>query len=141
MVQQTKFFSVFDSFNKALKQEHDIAVSTINDHIDAIKDKGGIEGLIRIEDARQTGDIVELKLDLLVPLVPKMANIEQQLETIVDEARTRGQFQQDQSSSGGNDMLRLLTEQWDRKLRATLGMCHKNIALMLTNASCQMNMC
>ena len=130
------FSRFFDSFNKALQQEHDVAVSTINDYVDKITDKGRIEGLVRIEDARQTGDIIESKLDLFGP---KIANIEQHLETIVDQARTQGQFQQHQLPVGS--MLKLLCEQVDWTVREALGMCRRNIGLMLTNACYQINTC
>lgn len=120
------FSRFFDSFNKALKQEHDVAVSTINDYVNKITDQGRIEGLIKIEDARQTGDIIESKLDLVFG--PKIANIEQHLETIVDEVRTLGQFHLSVGS-----MLNPLFEQADRKDREELGTCRRNIVLMLTN--------
>lgn len=80
-------------------------MSTINDSIDIITDKGRIEGLLRIEDARQISDIIEWKLDMLVP---KIAKIEHHLETIVDKTRTQGQFRHDELLSVGKNMLSLL---------------------------------
>lgn len=85
------FSRFFDSFNKALKQEHDITVLNITNCIDIIKERGWIEGLMRVEDIRQTSDILEQKLDIIVP---RIASIEQYLGMIVDESRTQGQFQQ-----------------------------------------------
>lgn len=132
------FSRFFDSFNKALKQQNDVAVSIMNDYIDTVTDKGRIEGLIRIEDVRQTSDIIESKLDMLAP---KITNMERHLETIVDEARTQGGFQQNQSSSAGESMLNLLSEQVGLKVREILGMCRRNIAPVLTNVCYQINTC
>lgn len=120
------FSRFFDSFNKAVKEEHDVAVSSINDHIDIIAKKGFVEGLLSIEDVRQTGDIIEWKLDLLVP---RITNIEQNLEMLVDELRIQGQFQQDQLLSAGYSMRSLLLEQFDSKIRELVGMCHKNLCI------------
>lgn len=127
------FSRFFDSFNKKVKEEHDVAVSTINDHIDIIAKKGFVEGLLSIEDVRQTGDIIEWKLDLLVP---RITNIEQNLETLVDEVRIQGQFQQEQFLSAGYSMRSLLLAQVDSKIREAVGMCYRN--LCVSNNSCML---
>ena len=126
---KSSFSRFLDSFNKDVKKEHDAAVSIINEYIDIIAERGMMEGLLRIEDVRQTNDILEWKLDLLVP---KIANIEQYLETIVDENRTQGQFPKHQLLAAGNLMLSLLSEQVDSKIRETLGVSRRNVIPALT---------
>ena len=82
--------------------------------------KGRIEGLIRREDPRQTSDIVEPKLDMLVP---KKENTEERLEVLVEEARRLHHYRQDELSSIGKSMVRLLTEQVDQEVREIPGIC------------------
>ena len=110
----------FDSFNKKVKEEHDVAVSLINDYIDLISNKGHVEGLLMIEDIRRTEDIIEWKLDMFTANVDdKFAN----LETAVDELRKQGQFQQYLVLSVGNYMRDLLLQEADSKDRQEIGMC------------------
>ena len=112
-----------DSFNKAIKEEHEEAVAVINRSIDIMIEKAGVEELARIEYIRRTTDIIEWKVDQLnEAMVPFMAEMKTNMETLVDEVRMQGHIQSQQNLVDlGKWMVCLLLEQSEGRIREVIG--------------------
>lgn len=131
------FSRFFNSFNKAVIDEHNNAITVINRSVDIVTERGQVEGLLRLEDVRLTSDIVEWKVDVLSENVDsRLANLEVNFEALVDEFRLHNHYQRQDRLEAGSLMLGLLLEQmetWGWERIGTFTYCHLQEAIQLTD--------
>lgn len=116
---KSEFSRLLDSFNKKIKEEHDQAVSLINEYIDIITHRGYTEGLLKIEDVQQSQDIMEGKLDIIYKDFGQRFT---DLETNVDDMRKEYRFLVDDLGKERLQMLRIgenMLRQFSKFVNAT----------------------
>ena len=108
----------FDSFNTAVKQEHDEAIAAINQSIDVIMEQGGVEELVRMEYLRRTVDIIEWKLENSV--MEGFTGLKESIEALsekVDKERIRNIWQNQKIlDEAGRLMIKQLETMFDQKM-------------------------